>query len=573
MHAFCNQSWQNQKNMSTVQEKFNNYSKFIKFIYKYWNSDVFRGASENALNIEAETKSNGETDDYHGPQELVEDLKKMGPTYVKLGQLLSTRPDLLPPNYLQALETLQDDVEKIPYSTVQEIVEEETGQRISKAFESFDTETLASASIGQVHQATLRSGKMVAVKIQRPGIRKKFLEDLDTLKEMTDFAVKHNDAAKKYAVDDILDEFRFILLNELDYVKEAENLRVLANNLQNFRKIFVPQPVEGYSTSKILTMEFVKGHKITSVSSLSRTENDYSTLVDDLVEAYMKQIIIDGFAHADPHPGNIHLTQDGRIALMDLGMVAKFGPEMRDDILKLIIAISRYNGVETANALLQMSEYGKETDVQKFQKEINRLVLEAENKSAGNLKTAPLLIQMNRVAAEHGIKLAVELNIFGKILMQLDQIVAVLAPEYDLQKSIEENVEKMMQKKMLQDLKPENFLSQLIETKKLAEKLPERLNTITERLANNEFEIKIDAIDEKRLTDGFQKVANRISIGLVIAALIIGAALLMRVPTTFVILGYPGLAMIFFLAAALFGIWLVLKMILNDEELKSNKRR
>lgn len=573
MHAFCNQSWQNQKNMSTVQEKFNNYSKFIKFIYKYWNSDVFRGASENALNIEAETKSNGETDDYHGPQELVEDLKKMGPTYVKLGQLLSTRPDLLPPNYLQALETLQDDVEKIPYSTVQEIVEEETGQRISKAFESFDTETLASASIGQVHQATLRSGKMVAVKIQRPGIRKKFLEDLDTLKEMTDFAVKHNDAAKKYAVDEILDEFRFILLNELDYVKEAENLRVLANNLQNFRKIFVPQPVEGYSTSKILTMEFVKGHKITSVSSLSRTENDYSTLVDDLVEAYMKQIIIDGFAHADPHPGNIHLTQDGRIALMDLGMVAKFGPEMRDDILKLIIAISRYNGVETANALLQMSEYGKETDVQKFQKEINRLVLEAENKSAGNLKTAPLLIQMNRVAAEHGIKLAVELNIFGKILMQLDQIVAVLAPEYDLQKSIEENVEKMMQKKMLQDLKPENFLSQLIETKKLAEKLPERLNTITERLANNEFEIKIDAIDEKRLTDGFQKVANRISIGLVIAALIIGAALLMRVPTTFVILGYPGLAMIFFLAAALFGIWLVLKMILNDEELKSNKRR
>ena len=320
-------------------------------------------------------------------------------------------------------------------------------------------------------------------------------------------------------------------------------------------------------------MEFVKGQKITSVSPLSRTENDYSTLVDELVEAYMKQIIIDGFAHGDPHPGNIHLTQDGRIALMDLGMVAKFGPEMRDDILKLIIAISRYNGVETANALLQMSEYGKETDVQKFQKEINRLVLEAENKSAGNLKTAPLLIQKNRVAAEHGIKLAVELNIFGKILMQLDQIVAVLAPEYDLQKSIEENVEKMMQKKMLQDLKPENFLSQLIETKKLAEKLPERLNTITERLANNEFEIKIDAIDEKRLTDGFQKVANRISIGLVIAALIIGAALLMRVPTTFVILGYPGLAMIFFLAAALFGIWLILKMILNDEELKSNKRR
>ncbi len=558
--------------MPSIQEKFSNYSKFITFIYKYWNSDIFRAASENALNIETEESKKPDSEDYHGPEELVEDLKKMGPTYVKLGQLLSTRPDLLPPDYLAALETLQDDVGQIPYSTVQEIVEEETGQRISKAFENFDTEPLASASIGQVHRATLRSGRTVAVKIQRPGIRKQFLDDLDTLKEMTDFAVKHSDSAKKYAVDEVLDEFRFILLNELDYVKEAENLRVLANNLQNFKQIFVPQPVDGYSTSKMLTMEFVEGQKITSVSPLSRTENDYSKLVDELVEAYMKQIIIDGFAHADPHPGNIHITKDGRIALMDLGMVAKFGPEMRDHILKLVIAISKYDGAETANALLQMSEFGKETDQKKFEKEINRLVLEAQNKSAENIKTAPLLIQMNRVATEHGIKLAVEMNIFGKILMQLDQIVAVLAPEYDLQNAIEKNVEKMMQKKMLHDLKPENFLAQIIEAKKLAEKLPERINTITERLANNDFEIRIDAINEKRLTDGFQKVANRISIGLVIASLIVGAALLMRVPTTFVIFGYPGLAMIFFCAAAIFGIWLVLKMILSDEDLRSNRK-
>lgn len=558
--------------MPSIQEKFSNYSKFITFIYKYWNSDIFRAASENALNIETEESKKPDSEDYHGPEELVEDLKKMGPTYVKLGQLLSTRPDLLPPDYLAALETLQDDVGQIPYSTVQEIVEEETGQRISKAFEDFDTEPLASASIGQVHRARLRSGRTVAVKIQRPGIRKQFLDDLDTLKEMTDFAVKHSNSAKKYAVDEVLDEFRFILLNELDYVKEAENLRTLGENLQNFKQIFVPQPVDGYSTSKMLTMEFVEGQKITSVSPLSRTENNYSKLVDELVEAYMKQIIIDGFAHADPHPGNIHITKDGRIALMDLGMVAKFGPEMRDHILKLVIAISKYDGAETANALLQMSEFGKETDQKKFEKEINRLVLEAQNKSAENIKTAPLLIQMNRVATEHGIKLAVELNIFGKILMQLDQIVAVLAPEYDLQNAIEKNVEKMMQKKMLHDLKPENFLAQIIEAKKLAEKLPERINTITERLANNDFEIRIDAINEKRLTDGFQKVANRISIGLVIASLIVGAALLMRVPTTFVIFGYPGLAMIFFCAAAIFGIWLVLKMILSDEDLRSNRK-
>lgn len=554
--------------MSTIPEKFSNYTKFISFILKYWNSDVFRAASENALNNEHFDDSEH---DYKNPEELAEDLKNMGPTYVKLGQLLSTRPDLIPEPYLKALESLQDDVEEIPYSEVQKIVEEEIGQRISKAFESFEVQPLASASIGQVHLAVLRSGKKVAVKIQRPGVRKNFIEDLDTLKELTDIAVKHSKTAKKYAVDEILDELRFILLNELDYVKEAENLIALGENTRKYPKIVIPQPVEGYSTSKILTMDYIDGQKITSISPISRIETNYKPLVDELVAAYLKQIIFDGFAHADPHPGNVHLTKDNRIALMDLGMVAKFGPDLRENILKLLIAISKYNGEETANTLLKMSEYDKNADLAGFRKEINRLVLDSQNKTAKDLQTGRLLIQMNKVAAEKGIKLPVELNILGKILMNMDQIVAVLTPDYDLQRAIERNVEKLMQKKMLQELKPDNFFAEALEAKKLTEKLPERLNIITEKLANNEFEIKIDAIDEQRLTDGFQKVANRISIGVIIAALIIGAALLMRIPSTFTILGYPGLAMIFFCTAAVIGLWLVLRMMMKDEDLNLKK--
>ena len=554
--------------MSTIPEKFSNYTKFISFILKYWNSDVFKAASENALNNENFDDSEL---DYKNPEELAEDLKNMGPTYIKLGQLLSTRPDLIPEPYMKALEALQDDVEEIPYSEVQKIVEEEIGQRISKAFESFEVQPLASASIGQVHLAILRSGKKVAVKIQRPGVRKNFTEDLDTLKELTDLAVKHSKTAKKYAVDEILDELRFILLNELDYVKEAENLIALGENTKKYPKIVIPQPVEGYSTSKILTMDYIDGQKITSISPISRIETNYKPLVDELVAAYLKQIIFDGFAHADPHPGNVHLTTDNKIALMDLGMVAKFGPDLREHILKLLIAISKYNGEETANTLLKMSEYDKNADLTGFRKEINRLVLDSQNKTAKDLQTGRLLIQMNKVAAEKGIKLPVELNILGKILMNMDQIVAVLTPDYDLQRAIERNVEKLMQKKMLQELKPDNFFAQALEAKKITEKLPERLNTITEKLANNEFEIKIDAIDEQRLTDGFQKVANRISIGLIIAALIIGAALLMRIPSTFTLLGYPGLAMILFSIAAVIGLWLVLKMILKDEDLKLRK--
>ena len=554
--------------MATLPEKFTNYKKFITFVLKYWNSDVFKAASDNALN----SKNTDDSEhDYKNPEELAEDLKNMGPTYVKLGQLLSTRPDLMPEPYLQALESLQDNVEEIPYSEVQKIVEEEIGQRISKAFESFDVQPLASASIGQVHLAVLRSGKKVAVKIQRPGVRKNFIEDLDTLKDLTDVAVKHSKTAKKYAVNDILDELRFILLNELDYVKEAENLVALGENMKEYSKIMVPQPVAGYSTSKILTMDYIDGQKITTISPVSRIETNYKPLVDELVAAYLKQIIFDGFAHADPHPGNVHLTKDNKIALMDLGMVAKFGTDLRENILKLLIGISKFNGEETANVLLKMSDYDKNADLTEFRKEINRLVLDSQHKTAQDMQTGRLLIQMNKIAAEKGIKLPVELNILGKILMNMDQIVAVLTPDYDLQRAIERNVEKMMQQKMLQELKPNNFFAEALEAKKLLEKLPERLNIITEKLANNEFELKIDAIDEQRLTDGFQKVANRISIGLIIAALIIGAALLMRIPSTMMIWGYPALAMILFSAAAFIGLWLVIRMVMKDEDLKLRK--
>lgn len=555
--------------MATIPEKFNTYSKFISFILKYWNSDVFKAAADNALNSD-QTSDNTEYQ-YQKPEELAEDLKKMGPTYVKLGQLLSTRPDLIPEAYLEALEALQDHVDEIPYSEVQKIVEEEIGQRISKAFESFEIEPVASASIGQVHRAVLRSGKEVAVKIQRPGVRKNFIEDLDTLKELTDFAVKHNNTAKKYAVDDILDELRFILLNELDYVKEAENLVTLGRNMEKYPRIIVPQPIAGYSTSKVLTMEYIDGQKITGISPISRIETNYRPLIDDLVACYLKQVVLDGFAHADPHPGNVHLTKDHKIALMDLGMVAKFGPELRENILKLLIAISKYNGDETSEVLLKMSEYDKTADLSNFRKSINRLVLDSQNKTAKDMQTGRLLIQMNKTAAEKGIKLPVELNILGKILMNMDQIVAVLTPEYDLQRAIERNVEKMMQKKIMQELKPHNFFAEALEAKKLAEKLPQRLNIITERLANNEFELKIDAIDEQRLTDGFQKVANRISIGLIVASLIIGAALLMRIPSSFTILGSPGVAMIFFCAAAIIGLWMVLRMMMKDEDFKLKK--
>lgn len=544
-----------------------NYAKFFSFILKYYNSDVMKTASSTVLSP-IETAENAE--EYsQKPEELVEDLKKMGPTYIKLGQLLSTRPDLLPDQYLDALATLQDDVETIPYEEVEKIIEEEIGTKIKNAFALFDTAPLASASIGQVHRAVLPSGRMVVVKVQRPGVRQKFIDDLNSLKRMADFAVNNSKEARKFALNDVIEELRFILLNELDYNKEFQNLVTIRENLRKYRHIVIPEPIKEYSSGKVLTMDYIDGKKITSVSKLKQIETDFTPMIDDLVEAYMQQIIVDGFAHADPHPGNIHLTKDDRIALMDLGMVAKFSPKLQEKIMMLLVGLSKRDGDAITDALLEMSEFDqKAVNLDNFRKNINRLVMDSTSNNAEDMETGRVLIQMNRIAADEGIKLAVELNILGKILLNMDQIVAVLTPKYDLQKAIKKFMEKMVNKKFQQELKPENIYGLLLDNKKLAENLPGRLNKITENLAANQFELKVNALDEDRLTDGFQKVANRITSGLIIAAMIIGAALLMRIPSSYSVMGYGILPFIFFMIAIALGLYLVYNIMFKDENYK-----
>lgn len=549
-------------------DHINQYIKFFSFILKYYNSDVMKSASDTALN-EFKIEEDEEDAYQQEPEELVEDLKKMGPTYVKLGQLLSTRPDLLPEEYLSALANLQDDVETIPYEMVEKIFEEEIGVKIKNAFLEFEPEALASASIGQVHRAVLPSGREVAVKIQRPDIRKRFIEDLNALHEMTEMAVKHSKVARKYALNKIIEELRFILLNELDYHKEFQNLLILKKNLKEYKNLLIPEPVEQYSSSKVLTMDFIQGKKITSIGNLKKIETNFYPLVDEFVQAYIQQIIIDGFAHADPHPGNIFLTSEDKIAFMDLGMVAKFSPNLQDKIMRLLMGMSHKDSDEITDALLEMSEYDPEdVSLDNFRKRINRMVLDSTSHNAEDMESGRVLIQMNRIAAEEGLNIAVELNILGKILLNMDQIVAVLAPKYDLQKAIRRIMTEMINKKIKQELQPENIYAFLLDNKKLIENLPARLNTITENLASNQFEIKINSLDEQRLTIGLQKVANRITAGLIITAMIVGAALLMRVPSPFSVMGYGILPFIFFLIAIGLGLYLIYNIMFKDQDFK-----
>lgn len=551
--------------MSILPEKYDKYIRFFRFVHKYWNTDIFSESDEQLQDIETQ-------EDYdwdHSPQELVNDLKEMGPTYIKLGQLLSTRPDMLPQPYLDALANLQDDVDSVSYEEVEQLFREEIGDRISKAFKSFNPEPMASASIGQVHEAVLHSGEKVAVKIQRPGIRKHFVEDLETLMTLSEKAEKHSETARKFSLNSIIEELQYILLQELDYQKEAQNLKVLKENMKEFNYIYVPGIIPSYCSQRVLTMEFVDGQKVTSLSPFQLDSIPKKEIVDDLIKGYLKQIIVDGFAHADPHPGNVHITKDHKLGLMDLGMVARFDDEMQENILRLMIGLGNNDGNQVTDVLLSFSKYDeKNADTDNFRRKVTRQIQENQYSHAKDLKTGRAILDINKIAIHQNIQLPVELTILGKILLNMDQIIAFLSPEHQLQETVKNYIEHLMRERMVKDLKSGHVLETLLESKELAENMPKRLNRITENLADNKFKISVDAIDERRFILALQKVANRITTGLVVAALILGAALMMSVPTEWTIIGYPGLAILLFIFAASIGFYLVYQILFKDEEEK-----
>jgi ubiquinone biosynthesis protein len=499
------------------------------------------------------------------PQKLAADLEALGPTFIKLGQLLSTRSDLLPGPYLDALARLQDRVEPFSFQEVEEIVSTELGVRISKGFAEFDNVPLAAASLGQVHRAQLRDGRPVAVKVQRPGIRQVILEDLDAFAQIAAMVDKHTEIGRRFAFQDMLEEFRKTLLRELDYRREAMNLVILANNLREYPRLVIPRPVDDYTTSRVLTMDFVRGRKVTDLSQLAKIDLDNRELAEDLCRAYLDQILVDGFFHADPHPGNLLVTEDGRLALLDLGMVARIDPAMQEQLLKLLLAVSSGQGQEAAQLTIQIGTPLEERDEARYRREVADLVSSFQNVSGEQIQVGRAMISLARLSAENGIRPAPELTMMGRALLQLDETARALDADFDPNQIVRRHSDSIMRRHMLKRLSPANVFSSALEMQDFMQHLPGRLNSVLDNVAANKVQLKVDAFDETRLMDNLQKIANRIALGLVLAALIVGAALMMQVNTRFRIFGYPGLAMLLFILAAACGFVLIFSVLFNDD--------
>lgn len=547
------------------------YSDIARLLVRYGRRDLVEGAGLDAALADDEPAAGRSVDaQVEGTDpdaaRLAEDLERLGPTYIKLGQLLSTRADILPITYMHALGRLQDKVEPFPGAEAERIIEDELGVRISKLFDTFDREPIAAASLGQVHRATLRDGRPVAVKVQRPGIRDQIFDDLDAFAEVATFIDEHTEMGRRYGMADMLEEFRRSLMRELDYQREAQNLATFRENMAEYPRILVPAPIADYTTSRVLTMEFVEGAKVTALSPLRLIEVDGNELGDALFEAYLKQILVDGIFHADPHPGNVFLTPDDRIALIDLGMVGYVTESLQEELLKLLIAISDGKGEDAADIAAGMGTKLENFDRTEYTREISNLVAMNREATMGELDIGRIVVEITRLSGDNGLRQPAELTMLGKTLLNLDRVAITLAPDFDVNEAIRQKAASLMRRRMVRQLSPTQALATMLEMNEFVQELPRRLNRLFDSVGEGPLRIKVDAIDEAEVIAGMQKIANRITTGLVLAALILGAALLARVPTTFMILGYPGFAILLFIGAVIGGLMLVYDIARHDRQ-------
>jgi predicted unusual protein kinase regulating ubiquinone biosynthesis (AarF/ABC1/UbiB family) len=529
-------------------------------------------------------------------------LVELGPAYVKLGQVLSTRPDLLPEPYIRELERLQDDVGPIPFADVERTIEEELGGRLSKLFESFDPEPIGTASLGQVHAAELRGGREVIVKVQRPHIRAALADDLEFFHELASFMAAHTSVGTRVDVVGVIQQLERALADELDYRVEARNAATFRRALAEYPRLLVPKVIEAYTTERVLTMERVHGLKVDAVPSVARLEHDFTPVADELTRAYLKGITIDGFFHADPHPGNVFVVLPGtrnprtpaevarddrreterpavtpmarieaeavrtalpepgdvdvRLALIDFGMTARLSVTMRETVTRLLMALGDHRGDDVAATLIEMGQPSDGFDRVGYTREIANLVARNLELTAAEVQAGRVLFDMIDVSFRSGLRLPAETTLLAKALFNLDGVTRALDPEYTPIETIREFGNQIAMARAQRDMSPRRIYQIAMESGDLLAALPHRIDQITQRLANNDLQTRVDVPHLPALIVALQKVANRIFSGLVLAGLLVASAMLLPYWRT---LGTAG-----FVIAALVALYMVGSILVSD---------
>lgn len=499
------------------------------------------------------------------PERIRRTLEELGPTYVKLGQILSTRPDVIPEEYIVELSKLQDDTPAVPPAEIIQVIERELGQPIDKLFATFVGEPIASASIGQVHRATLPDGRAVVVKVQRPGIEKEIEADLRLIRAQARAIERRSKMMASLGLSEVIQEFSDSLLNELDYHMEGRNADRLRELVRD-DLVLLPEIIWDRTARRVLTMTDLQGIKISERSTLIAAGYDLQQVAERVIDAYMSQVFVHGIFQADPHPGNIMVCGD-RIGLVDLGNVGYLTPAMRDHLGQLLFSLVRQDADELLQVLVDMGVMSRQTDTDALRREIQRLLLRYYGVSLESIPIAQFLSELMGVAFHYHIRLPGDLALLARTVIVLEGVIRNLDPSVVLAERLEPFIIRLLRERVSPKRLGLDAVKTIDDLRAVLQVLPRRIDLLSDQLARGEMTVGVDLRRMDQMLRRAEAIGNRISFSVVIAAIIMGSALILlggekaaafRLPLTDIVLPIPQVA---FLAAGLLGAWWLISIV------------
>jgi ubiquinone biosynthesis protein len=487
--------------------------------------------------------------------------EELGPTYIKFGQILSTRPDLVPVDFIKELSKLQDSVPSSPFSEVSRIIESELGAPPEAIFDYFEKTPIASASIGQVYRATLKDGEAVAVKVQRPGIRKIIEVDLEIMLHLATLMERHVEEMSLHQPVKIVEEFARTLEKEIDYTIEATNMERIAHNFLNDLTIYVPKVFRDTTTESILTTEFVEGIKVSEIDRLEEAGLDTKLITVRGADIVLKQIIKHGFFHADPHPGNIFVLPNNVICLLDFGMTGSIDRRTREDFIDLAESVVNRNESRATQVLLKLTYRDEDPDIRLLEKDVADFMGRHLHKSLKDIKIGKLLNNLLELAFQHRLRIPPDIFLMLKAFSTIEGVGLMLDPDFDM---IQQAVPFIKEVKLAR-MSPQRITGDIfrlaIELFQFVENFPKDILSITRLIKQQKLSLNLEYKGLDKMLSTYDQISNRISFSIIIAALIIGSALVImsKVPPLFYDISLIGI--IGFLAAAIMGIWLLVAIL------------
>jgi ubiquinone biosynthesis protein len=488
-------------------------------------------------------------------------IEELGPTYIKMGQILSTRPDLVPVDFIRELARLQDKVPAFPFADVTRIISDETGRPIDALFEQLDPQPLASASIGQVHRARLNDGDLVAVKVQRPGIRKIVEVDLEIMLHLATLAERHIEELAHHRPVKIVEEFARSIEKEMDYTLEATSMERVARFSLNDEAVYIPKVYREITTERVLTTEYVDGIKVSLLDQLEDNGYDRQLITRRGADILLSQIFEHGFFHADPHPGNLFVLPNNVICLLDFGMMGTVDRSTRESFVELIDAVVRKDEARTTQVLLKLTLWDEEPDKRLLGKDVADFMGEHLYKPLKDIQIGKLLHNMLELASQHRLRIPPEIFLMMKAISTVEGVGLALDPDFDMIAHAEPFIRQVKLSRFSADRLSSDAVSIFAQYMDFVQEFPKDLLEITRTIRQKKFTFMLDLKSMENMLHTHDQISNRISFSIIIAALIIGSALIVISKTPPLFYGISLIGIIGFLAAALMGIWLLVAII------------